>query len=117
MERHFRCLGFSDELDQNAVFQKGSDADTADFVAEILGAAIDFDVVRGVAGEIAFFGLLKQNVVLRADLGGQEGGMERGGSLAGEGGAALLFRFFNLTWHGRGGRALAAGVGEDVNGG
>ena len=70
-----------------------------------------------MAGEIAVFGLLEENVVLGADLLREEGLMELGGDFSGESGAALLFGFFYLVRHGCGRRSLAAGVGEDVDGG
>ena len=70
-----------------------------------------------MAGEIALFGLLEENVVIGAELLCEEGGMKRGGDFSGEGCAALLFGFFDLIRHGRGRRALAAGVGEDVDSG
>ena len=117
LERRFHCPGFSDELSQNAVFKESGDADAADFVAEVLCGAVDFDVVHGVAGEIALFGLLEENIVLGTELLRQEGGMKRGGDFSGESGAALLFGSFDLLRHGCGRRSLAAGVGEDVDGG
>ena len=117
LERRFHCPGFSDELSQNAVFKESGDADTADLVAEVGSVAVDFDVVHGVAGKIAVFGLLEENVVLGAELLCEEGLMELGGDFTGEGCAALLFGFFDLIRHGCGRRSLAAGVGEDVDGG
>ena len=117
LERRFHCPGFSDELGQNAVFKEGGDADTADGIAEVRSVAVDLDVVHGVAGKIAFFGLLEENVVLGAKLLCEEGIVELGGDVSCKGCAALLFGFFDLIRHGRGRRSLAAGVGEDVDGG
>ena len=74
----FAAAGFLDELSQNAVFEELGDADAADFVAKVSGVAVDLDVVHGMAGEIALFGLLEENVVIGAELLCEEGGMKRG---------------------------------------
>ena len=68
-------------------------------------------------GEIALFGLLKQHVVLGSELAREIRAVERGGGFSGDGSTALFFSLFDLVGHGRGRRALAAGVGEDVDGG
>ena len=49
-----------------------------------------------MAGKIALFGLLEENVVIGADLPREEGLMELGGDFSGESGAAFFFRLFDL---------------------
>ena len=70
-----------------------------------------------MAGKITLFGLLKQHVVLGSELAREIRAVERGSGFSGDGSTALFFSLFDLVGHGRGRRALAAGVGEDVDGG